>query len=233
MIYYKLNFKDSCYLPLKLPWNKHVELTEILSCITNKFHWLYPSRQNYRSSNMSCLMTPSMLFVTVNHMQKHYNKEKIKEYNIFFVNYLWFTPRRAIKIIMGDMNAKIGRGNVFRPSIGKESLHIVFNDNGTRFISFAMSRNIIISSTYFQRNDIYKRTCVSPNVTTKNQIDHVTIDKLHRSWFKNVRSYWGADGDTDNYLVVATLTEKLSVSWKKNRSRNKTNSIDLDRLKIQ
>jgi hypothetical protein len=49
---------------------------------------------------------------------------------------------------------------------------------------------------------------------------------LHRLWLKNVRSYRGADGDTDHYLVVATLTEKLSVSWK-----NKTNTIYLDRLK--
>jgi len=140
-------------------------------------------------------------------------------------------PRRAIKIIMGDMNAKIGRENVFRPTIGKESPHIVSNDNGTRFINFAMSRDIIISSTYFQRKDSYKQTWVSPDATTKNQIDHVTIDKLHCSWFKNVRCYRGADGDTDHYLVVATLTEKLSASWKKNKSRNKTNTIDLNRLK--
>jgi hypothetical protein len=54
------------------------------------------------------------------------------------------------------MNAKIGRENVFRSTIGNKSLHIVFNDNITRFISFAMSRDIIISSTYIQRKDIYK-----------------------------------------------------------------------------
>lgn len=94
-----------------------------------------------------------------------------------------------------------------------------------------MSRDIIISSTYFQRKDIYKQIWVSPDATTKNQIDHIAIDNLHRSWFKNVRSYRGADGDTDHYLVVATLTEKLSVSWKKNKGRNKTKRIDLDRLK--
>lgn len=94
-----------------------------------------------------------------------------------------------------------------------------------------MSRDIIISSTYSQRKDIYKQTWVSPDTTTKNQIDHVTIDKLHRSWFKNVRTYREADGNTDHYLVVATLTEKLSVSWKKNKERNKTNTTNLDRLK--
>jgi len=69
-------------------------------------------------------------------------------------------PRRTIKIIMGDMNAKISQENIFRQTIGKESLHIVSNDNVTRFINFAMSLDIIISklyhSTYFQKKDIYK-----------------------------------------------------------------------------
>lgn len=71
---------------------------------------------------------------------------------------------------------------------------------------------------------------MSLDATTKNQIDHVMIDKLYRSWFKNARRYRGANGDTDHHLVVTTLTEKLSVSWKKNKGRNKINTID---LKIQ
>lgn len=56
-------------------------------------------------------------------------------------------PRHAIKLIMEDMIAKIGRENVYRPTIGKESLHSVSNDNGTRFINFTVSRGIIIISS--------------------------------------------------------------------------------------
>lgn len=41
----------------------------------------------------------------------------------------------------------------------------------------------------------------------------------------------GADADTDHYLVVATLTEKLSVQRKENKHWRKTNLTDVDRLK--
>jgi|UniRef100_A0A2S2QC91 hypothetical protein len=141
------------------------------------------------------------------------------------------TSRHAIKIILEDMNAKIGWENIYRPTIGKESLHSISNDNGARLIHFAMSNGIIISSTYFQRKDIHKQTWISPDATTKNQIYHVMIDNKHRSWFSYVRSYRGADADTDYYLVVATLTEKLSILWKENKHMKSTNMLNVDRLR--
>lgn len=57
------------------------------------------------------------------------------------------------------------------------------------------------------------------------------IDNKYRSWFSNVRSYRGADADTDHYLVVATLTEKLSNLWKDNTNRKSKNMLKVDRLR--
>jgi hypothetical protein len=39
-----------------------------------------------------------------------------------------------MKILLGDLNAKVGRENIFKPTIGNESLHQDNNDNGVRIV---------------------------------------------------------------------------------------------------
>ena len=43
-----------------------------------------------------------------------------------------------MKIILGDFNIKVGRDNIFKPTIGNESLHQDSNDNGVRIATFAI-----------------------------------------------------------------------------------------------
>jgi exonuclease III len=50
-------------------------------------------------------------------------------------------PGRDVKIIIGDLNAKIGREDIYRPTIGKYSGHTKFNDSGIKLINFASSQN--------------------------------------------------------------------------------------------
>jgi hypothetical protein len=35
-----------------------------------------------------------------------------------------------MKILLGVFNAKVGREDIFKPTIGNESLHEISNDNG-------------------------------------------------------------------------------------------------------
>jgi hypothetical protein len=49
-------------------------------------------------------------------------------------------PKYHTKILLRDFNEKVGREYIFKPSIGKESLHQDSNDNGVRLVNFATSK---------------------------------------------------------------------------------------------
>ena len=102
---------------------------------------------------------------------------------------------------MGDANAHIGKEVAFQGTIGAQSLHQNSNDNGHRLIDFAMSRNLVISSTFFTRKNIYKQTWVSPDGNSFNQIDHILVDRRWASSVMNVRTYRGASCGSDHFLV--------------------------------
>jgi exonuclease III len=71
-------------------------------------------------------------------------------------------PRYDMKVILGDFNAKVGRGNIFKPTIGNESLHEISNDNGVRVVNFVTSKNLVVKSTMFSHRRIHKYTWTSP-----------------------------------------------------------------------
>ena len=41
-------------------------------------------------------------------------------------------PKYHMKMLLGDFNAKVGRENIFKPTIGQDSLHQDSNDIGVR-----------------------------------------------------------------------------------------------------
>jgi hypothetical protein len=52
-----------------------------------------------------------------------------------------------MRILIGDFNAKIGREDIFKTTIGNENLRETSNDNGVRVVNFATSKNLIVKST--------------------------------------------------------------------------------------
>jgi exonuclease III len=86
-------------------------------------------------------------------------------------------PRFDMKIILGDFNTKVGRENIFKSTIGNESLHENSYDSGVRVVNFATSKNLVVKSTMFPHRKIHKYTWTSPQGNTHNQIDHVLIDR--------------------------------------------------------
>jgi hypothetical protein len=60
-----------------------------------------------------------------------------------------------MKILIVDFNAKVGRENIFKPTIENESLHEDSNDNGVRIVNFAVSKNLVAKSTMFPHRNIH------------------------------------------------------------------------------
>jgi hypothetical protein len=87
----------------------------------------------------------------------------------------------------------------------------VSNDNGVRIVKFATLKNLLVKSTMFPHQNIHKYTWTSPDGKTHNQIDHILIDRRWHFSILDVRSFRGADCDTDHYLVVAKVRERFNL----------------------
>jgi hypothetical protein len=83
------------------------------------------------------------------------------------------SPRNDVKIVLGDFNAQVGKEAVSFPTVGNYILHSLTNYNGSRLIQFAVSRNMIIGSTFHPHRDFHKSTWRSPDSVTSNQMDHL------------------------------------------------------------
>jgi hypothetical protein len=79
----------------------------------------------------------------------------------------------------------------------------------------------------FPHRSIHKYIWTSPEGQTHNKIDHVLIDRRRHSSIIDVRSFRGADCDTDHNLVVAEIRERLRVS------KGMVKEMDVERFNLQ
>lgn len=135
-------------------------------------------------------------------------------------------PKREIKLVIGDANAQVGKELIYRNITGGQSKHNNSNDNGVRLISFAAQYEMKIMSTYFMRKDIYKGTWISPGGDYINQIDHVLIEKQYASLVTNVRTYRGADSNSDHYLIGTKIKKEMKHHYKTYKPRGKRYNME-------
>ena len=65
-------------------------------------------------------------------------------------------PKYHMKMLLGDFNAKVGGENIFKPTIGQESLHQDSNDNGVKIVNFVTSKNLVVKSMKVPHQNIHK-----------------------------------------------------------------------------
>jgi hypothetical protein len=91
------------------------------------------------------------------------------------------SPKYHMKILFGDFSAEVGKEDVFKPTIGNESLHEISNDIGVGLVNFVTSKNLRVKSTMFPHCNIHKYTWTFPDGKTHNQIDHILVDRQRHS----------------------------------------------------
>ena len=87
----------------------------------------------------------------------------------------------------------------------------------------------------FPHRHIHKYTWTSPEEKAHNQIDHFLIDRRRYSSILHVRSFRGADCDTDHNLVAVKVMDRLGVSKQPTRKFHgeKFNLGNLNELEVR
>ena len=129
-------------------------------------------------------------------------------------------------MVLGDLNAKIGKDKAYENVTGKHTLHEVSNQNGELICNFAMENNMTVMSTQFQRKTIHKGTCTSPQLTTVNQIDHILINTRKKKIVESVRTLRGLNCDSDHFLVKTIIKQRLITMPRRNMENRKKWNLD-------
>ena len=67
-------------------------------------------------------------------------------------------PKSYLTIILGDLNAKLGKEPAYQKLTGKHTLHEETNRNGELLCDFAAANNMIVMSMQFQHKRMHKGT---------------------------------------------------------------------------
>ena len=112
-----------------------------------------------------------------------------------------------INIVMGDFNAKVGQECV-EQVVGSYGLG-TRNERGDRLVDWCLEHAQVVTNTWFKHQNRHLWTWRSPGGEVRNQIDFITINERFRNSVTQVKTYPGADINSDHVPVVATFRLKL------------------------
>ncbi|XP_030758449.1 craniofacial development protein 2-like [Sitophilus oryzae] len=129
-----------------------------------------------------------------------------------FYDEVKLTKKHDVNIIMGDFNAKIGRGK-FEEIIGSYGLG-ERNERDDRLLQFSQEEGIKITNTAFQLHSrrlyTWKSPADRPANVIRNQIDFILINQRFSSTIKRASTYPGADVPSDHVILVSVMQIALS-----------------------
>jgi endonuclease/exonuclease/phosphatase family metal-dependent hydrolase len=139
------------------------------------------------------------------------------------------TPKKDMKVLMGDFNAKVGSDNdTIENVMGKHGLGEM-NENGELLVEACGMNELRIGGTLFPHKECHKVTWVSPDSRTQNQIDHICVSAKWSNKLQDVRNKRGADIGSDHHLLMGVLCLNTSyVSKTRTHARKKFETAKLN-----
>lgn len=154
--------------------------------------------------------------------------QQVEEFYADLNTVLRQTKKNEMVIVMGDFNAKVGKGNDGK-MVGSYGLG-ERNDRGDRLVQFCQEEELILANTFFQLPPRRLYTWKSPADTSehrvRNQIDFIAINERFKNSIKAARTYPGADVPSDHNLLVAVIRFRPKKLIKKKRDT----AIDIRKL---
>ncbi|GAB1600087.1 hypothetical protein Ahia01_000286200 [Argonauta hians] len=144
-------------------------------------------------------------------------------------NILGKATEKEMVILMGDMNAKVGKENTGYALIMGQHGVGCRNENGQIFLDFCADHNLVVGGTIFPHKEVHKTTWVSPDQKTCYQLNHICIRKQFRRSLLDVRTKRGAEVGSDHHLIIA----KVQLNLKKVIPGNRTTKYDVKKLDEQ
>ena len=134
-------------------------------------------------------------------------EEELEEFYEELDKYKKECKDHEVNIVMGDFNAKVGRGR-HKDIVGSEGLGEM-NGRGGKLMEWCEQNDKIIMNTWFTKHPRKLWTWKRPGRITRNQIDYITVNRRFRITVRDIRTHPEADCNSDHNMLVGKIKVKL------------------------
>ena len=118
--------------------------------------------------------------------------------------------RKETLIIMGDLNARVGRDSEMWGSVIGRHGEEVRNESGEQLLRFCAANEMLVTNTLYQPKEIHKHTWLCPGRELRS-IVYFLVRKDNRVKVKNIKVVRSAEMGSDHYLVLLKMSRKNRV----------------------
>src|SRR5699024_2750556 len=113
------------------------------------------------------------------------------------------------KMIIGDLNARVGRKDHTTADVIGIQGENKRNDNGRRLIDYCIGDDLIIANTFHEHKEIHKIAREVRSRGEKSIIDYIIMERGSRKLIKDTNITRSAEIFSDHYLLTAKVEEGM------------------------